>query len=396
MPGPPSTPIPDLDASPSSGGSSTGSDAPTETGPRALATPTGPIWEGTYGYSVEYSPAGPTTSEYVVTDIHDPYELEAWTLLEDGEQLITKKAYYSVPPEDSYGFLDPLYGFGIIKKNTAYEVNDISSHDARLSSAEAESADLEPFITGEEPILYDDATIIDSKSSQDEQWEAFQSFINNSYINTEFTCYYESEFYLDWYDYSEEHFEFGTTYKDSKAEYMQANYLRAANKPWNSDAGITINYILAEQPWLTLSSQSSPYDLRSGSSDEELDGLSSVIPQGYQHSSALWMSDSLKEDLALRFKTPEMVMATSEAFLNDRIQYVINTGYRTVLKRRLTSKSQKVKRFLKKEFTSLGGVYPTISYVPDETGALSPATTTAESGTGITAELETLTMIGEY
>jgi len=374
-----------------------------EYSPPTIAPSAEPWTGGTFGYEVEPSSTGrgPSTggafdssvgpwtapSPSASPDYVDPGGFGgsfAQGLLDDGEQLVIHKAYYSTPIEDIYGFFSPFSGFGMIQKNTVYNDFSIDSR-SRRRFVYPDETDLLWGPTGEEPIYYDGAEIVDAKSSEDGSWETFLDFVDGAYINTPFTCYREDESYLDWYDYSEEHFEFGFTYKQEAAEYMQANHLRSINKPWLI-LGSAINYILADQPYITNASLTSPFTSRYGVSDESPaiigwwgpdedgdgvgdtpmydSGFSADLLPGYQHVSFLGMSEDIQEDLALRFKTKEMVETTSAEFLNSRIQYVINTGYRTVLKRRLTSKSQKVRRFLRREFTSLSGMYPTIFYEP--------------------------------
>ena len=310
-------------------------------------------------------------------------------LLNNGEQLIRKKAFYFLPPEDEYGFLS-REGFGKISKNSVWDVGGIPEAGSRQKYDPGLGLGDNPFTKwryGEEPIIYKDATLVEERSSEDPEWASFRSFVNGPYQNRSFTCYREVETYLNWYDYSSEDLSYGFEWKNDWAEWKQQNQLRTANRyhaPGQATSGeledgsgswyipptydVYAEYPLIDQP-ATI-----PYT----------EGINMITPgddgyfyveeyAGFQHSWALKSADWYDAGLRKRFKNAAYVEANVNNYLDALTSYLANTGYTTVLKRALSSPVQSVQRFSKREFTSMAT--PTLNLDPSSIYDSSPGLT---------------------
>ena len=302
--------------------------------------------------------------------------------LPDGHQLMRNKAYYSLPDVDTHGFFSSLSTFGIIRKDTVYSVPDIAGKDDRRETEPGMD-----YIYGEEPIVYKEATFVSSNES--EGWDDFLNYIGNAYIDSPFTCFREIERYMNWFDYDDEELEFGFTWKDKSAEWKQSNQLRSINKPIIHPSGVEMNYIKAEAPYIYITSDR--YTESAVWADPS-DGFSAEISEGYNLSSQVTYPSWMTNDLVKRYKSINAVMSNMSSYIDAQTQYLMNTGYRTVLKRQLASRAQTVTRFMNKEFTTMAGGSTISTQASAQAQALMPGSTALPT-TPTTLEPSTITPI---
>ena len=319
--------------------------------------------------TLEYDPPAPTDETKVAVPFMG---------LDDGEQLIRKRAYYSIPYEDEYGFFSPA-GFESIVKNSVYAIGEIESTTSRkkyepaldeLSTVFGNAEYLTPWRYGEEPIRYKDATPVANKSTQDEDWSTFIDYVDNEYQNSYFSCYQETETYLNWYDYEPEDLSFGFEWKSDAAEWKQSNQLRALNRTNHPGSSPSTTYTMfevatygywAEAPWLDVDSGGNKYGDIWVRPDPE-NPMVAEQQAGFQNSTAILLPDYWSSVMQQRFKSLPIVDNMTVGYLDALTSYVMNTGYTTVLKRAVVSRSQAVSRFTRREFTAMAA--PTISVAP--------------------------------
>ena len=296
-------------------------------------------------------------------------------ILDDGEQLIRKKAYYSLPGIDPYGFLNTDVGFGMIQKDSVYTVAGVEDPESRKKYAPSTIFETDTFSSwryGEEPIVYKDSTLIESKSSEDWEWEGFKSFIDNQYQNEAFTCYREVETFLNWYDYTDDDLAYGFEWKNDFAEWRQSNQLRSMNRDRPPGTPSDMPFMTfpeynvhAEFPRLVIDYDNVGAGLLFEFADLDGDGITMPVMtqlSGYHVSTPVDAPDWFLDAMRVRFKNASLVESNVAAYLDTLTIYVMNTGYTTVLKRALSSPVQSVTRFTKREFTSMAS--PTLSLSP--------------------------------
>ena len=108
-----------------------------------------------------------------------------------------------------------------------------------------------------------------------------------------------------------------------------------------------------------------------------------------------WLVDALKK----RFKTRPTVDRTRTTYLDNLTRYAQSSGFTTILKRALTSESQEVTRFTRREFTGLGE--STLTFNPEgvttSPGGSSLSPTVAPSAPTVMSMIGTgpSTMVGD-
>jgi len=306
--------------------------------------------------------------------------------LPDGHQLMRNKVYYSLPDVDTHGFFSSLSTFGIIMKDTVYSVPDIAGKDDRRETEPGMD-----YIYGEEPIVYKDAEFVSSLKS--EGWDDFKNYIGNAYIDSPFTCFREIERYMNWFDYDDEELEFGFTWKDKSAEWKQSNQLRSINKPVILPSGVEYNYILAEAPYIEITSDRYTESGPVWADPFDGDGFSAEFSEGYRLSSIVTYPSWLTNDLVKRYKSINAVMSNMSSYIDAQTQYLMNTGYRTVLKRQLTSRAQTVTRFMNKEFTTMAAGSTISTQASAQAQALMPGSTALPTVPSPTLDTSTVTPI---